>query len=94
MAHHKSAKKRIRSDKRKNMRNKQYLASVRTQVKKFRLALAEFQNSGKDVATVQTELNKAQSLLGKACAKGMLHKNTAKRYTSRLALALNKAVKK
>ncbi|MBP9706963.1 MAG: 30S ribosomal protein S20 [Oligoflexales bacterium] len=90
MAHHKSAQKRIRSNKRKNVRNKQYLSSVRTQIKKFRTVLGEFNKTGKGADLVQAELVKAQSLLGKACAKGMMHKNTARRYTGRLALSVAK----
>lgn len=85
MAHHKSAKKRIRSDARKNMRNRSYLSTVRTAVKKFKLA------AGSD--TPKEELAKlfkdAQSMLHKAATKGIIHRNNASRRVGRLSALMS-----
>lgn len=89
MAHHKSAVKRIRRNKRANVRNSQYLTSVRTAIKKFRVAAAATSESGK--AELGTLFVAAQAKLAKAAAKGVLHKNNASRRIGRLAALLKTA---
>lgn len=86
MAHHKSAKKRIRSDATKNARNHSFISSVRTAMKGFRVAITEDQGAEK----VNGLFAKAQSMLARASTKGMMHKNTVSRKTSRLAALLKK----
>lgn len=86
MAHHKSAKKRIRTNARRNVRNKTYLASVRTAVKKFRTAAIE----GKDKEVAEKSFKEAQSLLASAAGKGIMHRNTVSRRISRLNALLTK----
>jgi small subunit ribosomal protein S20 len=86
MAHHKSAKKRIRSDAAKYKRGHSYIASVRTAVKNFQVAV----ETGAATEVVKTTFVNAQRLLAKASTKGLLHKNTASRKTGRLALLLKK----
>lgn len=83
MAHHKSAKKRIRSNAVKRDRNKAYLSSVRTAIKSFRNAAEEGKKEGIDALFVT-----AQSLLHKAASKGMLHRNNASRKVARLSAVL------
>ena len=86
MAHHKSAKKRIRSNERKRARTSSYVSSVRSAVKAFRAAAAKNQ----DLETLKPLFLKAQKKLATAAAKGRIHKNTASRRTSRLAQLLAK----
>lgn len=86
MAHHDSAKKRIRSDARKYARNRSYMSQVRTAVKKVKAAAA----SGAPEETVQKLFIDAQSQLNKAATKGLLHKNNASRRVSRLAALISK----
>lgn len=81
MAHHKSAKKRIRGNKRKNVRNRTYLSSVRTAVKSFRTAL----EGGQEKSKIAELFITAQSMLASAATKGILHKNNASRKIGRLA---------
>ncbi|MGQ9482517.1 30S ribosomal protein S20 [Chloroflexus sp.] len=78
MANTKSAKKRIRSDARKHLRNQSYRSRVKTMIKKAELALA---NGVVDEAA----LRMAYSTLDKAAVKGIIHKNNAARRKSRLA---------
>ena len=86
MAHHKSAKKRIRSDAAKYKRGHSYISSVRTAVKGFQSAV----ETGAAGEVVKASFVKAQVLLAKASTKGLLHKNTASRKTSRMAALLKK----
>lgn len=86
MAHHKSAKKRIRSDAARYKRGHSYIASVRTAVKSFQVAIAK----GASAEDVNSSFVSAQRLLAKASTKGLLHKNTASRKTGRLAALLKK----
>ena len=87
MAHHKSALKRIRSNERKRIRNRMYISKVRTSIKKFKVALDT--NTPKDVLV--SLFRNAQSLVAKAAAKGILHKNNMRRKISKLNLLLKKA---
>lgn len=92
MANHKSSEKRARSSERKRQRNNQYLSSVRTAVKKYRFALNGLTaGTGEDAKKVLDLLNKAQSALAKAAAKGLLHKNNASRSIARLTKAFKSA---
>ena len=83
MANHKSAAKRARQTIKKNARNRQYTATVRTAVKNFYAALEE----GKDAETLANLLKATQSLISKAASKGLYHKNNAARRISRLTKA-------
>ena len=84
MAHHKSAKKRIRSDAAKNARNHSYISSVRSAVKKFRNSA----EAGVEKETMDKLFVSAQSLLTRAATKGIIHKNNAARKVARLAKVL------
>lgn len=73
----KSAKKRVLVTERNRQRNMAFKSAVRTAIKKVL--------TGAD-AEVRTEsLKAAYSLLDRAVLKGILHKNTAARYKSRIA---------
>lgn len=85
MAHHKSAIKRIRRNDRVRVRNRQYLASVKTAVKKFKSAVVSSAQGTVAVDQLQTHFMTAQAALAKAGSKGILHKNNAARRIGRLA---------
>ena len=79
----KSAKKRVSISEKKAARNASAKSSLRTSVKKARLAIAS--NDEASLATVKAACIK----LDKAAAKGLIHKNTAARKKSRKTRALN-----
>ncbi len=80
MAHHKSAKKRIRRNDRRAAINRARISRIRTHVKNVELAVA----SG-DKAAARAALQAAQPELHRGVTKGVLHKNTVARKLSRLS---------
>lgn len=86
MPNHKSAEKRVRQTAKRNAVNTSNKSRLRTQIKKLRAALA----SG-DKSQSTELLNPTISVIDKAVNKGILHKNTAARYKSRLTMHVNKA---
>ncbi|MBQ7841028.1 MAG: 30S ribosomal protein S20 [Lachnospiraceae bacterium] len=84
MANIKSAKKRILVNRTKAERNKAIKSSVKTAVKKVRVAI-----EANDKAAAQAALVAASATIDKAASKGVYHKNTASRKVSRLAKAVN-----
>ena len=91
MAQHKSAIKRIRRNGRARVRNKQYLSTVKTAVKKFRLAVLGAGQGSVEKTTVRPLFVEAQMQLAKAAAKGLLHKNNVARRIGRLSAMLKSA---
>lgn len=81
MAHHKSAKKRIKQDEVKNLQNKYYAKTMRNAVKKLRL------ETSKEV--VAEALPKVVSMIDKLAKKNVIHKNKAANLKSSLAVHLN-----
>ena len=79
MANHKSAEKRVRQTVKRNEINRSNRSKLRTQIKKLRGALAS-----SDKNQSNELLNPTVSLIDKAVNKGLIHKNTAARYKSRL----------
>lgn len=82
MANHKSAAKRAKQNEIRRIRNKSTRSAMNTAVKKVVLA----KEAGAD--NTAELLNAAKSVIAKAAKKGVLHKNTAARKTSRLAKSL------
>jgi small subunit ribosomal protein S20 len=80
----KSVLKNIRQTERRTARNRMNRTRVRTAIRQMRAALA----SG-DAAAAAKIAPGTFSAIDKAIQKGTLHRNTAKRYKSRLNLALN-----
>ncbi len=80
MAHHQSAKKRIRRNAKRAEINRTRVSRVRTFVKKVEQAIA---SGDKDAA--QAALKSAEPELRRGAAKGILHRNTASRKVSRLS---------
>ncbi|HLY30817.1 MAG TPA: 30S ribosomal protein S20 [Ktedonobacterales bacterium] len=83
----KSAKKRMRIEKKRYARNHSVKMTVRTFVTKARNAIAQ------DSEATETEeaIREAISNLDRAVAKGVLHRNNAARRKSRLMARLNTA---
>jgi small subunit ribosomal protein S20 len=79
MANHKSAEKRVRQNVKRNEINRANRSQLRTQIKKLRAAI-----TGQDGAAGEL-LNPTISLIDKAVNKGIIHRNTAARYKSRLS---------
>ncbi len=81
----KSAKKSIRQDAVRRMRNRSDKSALRTQIKKFVSAVKshDFDEAGK-------HLSLATKKLDKIAAKNIIHKKTASRKKSRLVRFLNK----
>ena len=84
MPSHKSAEKRVRQNVKKREVNRQNRSSLRTQIKKLRAAL-ESQDKNLSVELLVPTI----SLIDKSVNKGVLHKNTAARYKSRLTSHVN-----
>lgn len=85
MANIKSAIKRIQKTETKTLRNKMVKSSVKTAVKKFEVAV----DNG-NFEEAKALLKEVSAIIDRAAAKGVIHKNTASRKKSRLALRLNK----
>ncbi len=81
MAHHKSAKKRIRTNARKRIRNQAAFSKVKTLMKKVYKA--------EDKVKAEEFLKEAVSYIDKTVSKGRLHKNTAARKKSSLTRFVN-----
>jgi small subunit ribosomal protein S20 len=80
MAHHQSAKKRIRQTTRRTEINRSRVSRIRTYVKKFDAALA----SG-DKAAAEAALREAVPELQRGVTRGVLHRNTVSRKISRMS---------
>lgn len=80
MAHHKSAKKRIRQIERRTEVRGARTSRIRTFVKKVEMAIA----SG-DKTAAQAAFAEAQPELHRGVVRGILHRNTAARKLSRLS---------
>jgi small subunit ribosomal protein S20 len=82
VANTKSAKKRIRQNERRRIRNRGVRSKVRTAVKVARSI---------EGAEMRTTIADAIRILDKAVSKGVLHRNTAARKKSALARRLTAA---
>lgn len=85
MAHSLSAKKRIRQNEKRRLRNRVRRERLRKALRSF----TEVLRSG-DEQTIQAELQKVHKAVDKARTKGVLHRRTADRTKSRLALAVQR----
>ena len=83
MAHHKSAKKRIRRNARRYTINHNRISRIRTFVKKVELAVAA---GNKEEAAAALKL--AEPELARGVTRGVVHRNTAARKISRLAASV------
>ena len=89
MPNHKSSEKRVRQSEKRRVINRGNRSKVRTYIKKVRAAL----DSGKS-EDVQSVLPEVMSVIDKSVQKGVMHKNAAARYKSRLTVRANQAAQK
>jgi small subunit ribosomal protein S20 len=80
LAHHASALKHQRQSIKRRARNRRSLSELKTSVKKLRAALA-----GTDSAGASQQLPLTVAEIDRAAKKGVIHRNAASRYKSRLA---------
>ena len=85
MPNHKSAIKRVRQNEKRRAVNRSNRSDLRTQIKKLRSAL-----TASDKTQSQELLTPTVSAIDKAVNKGILHRNTAARYKSRLTSHVGK----
>lgn len=91
MAHHKSAKKRIKTNAKRQARNKQFLSQVRSAIKKFRVTVSDCTAGKVSKDQLLAAFRSVQSLLARACRKKIITKNAAARKTKRLYSLLKEA---
>ncbi|HEX8176066.1 MAG TPA: 30S ribosomal protein S20 [Pyrinomonadaceae bacterium] len=89
MPNHKSAEKRVRQNEKRRDINRSNRSALRTSIKKLRAAL-----SGSDKSALGELLPQTISKIDKAVQKGVLHRNAAARYKSRLTARVNQATTK
>ena len=85
MANHKSAEKRNRQAERRNEVNRRNRGALRTEIKRLRAAV---EDGNREEA--QSLLPKTVSVIDRSVQKGVLHKNAAARYKSRLTGSVTK----
>lgn len=85
MATHASALKAHRQSLVHRERNRRFRSQLRTTLKQIRSVI-----DGKDKAAAKKQLGAAISLIDKMAGKGVIHRNTASRYKSRLSARLSK----
>ena len=88
MPNHKSSEKRVRQSEKRRAINRGHRTKVRTYIKKLRAAL----DSGQS-ADIKQVLPEAISVIDKSVQKGVMHKNAAARYKSRLTVQANEVGK-
>jgi small subunit ribosomal protein S20 len=89
MANHFSALKRARQTEKRTEVNRQNRSRLRTALRGLREAIGAGDSKG-----AQTSYRETVSLIDKAIQKGVIHKNTAARYKSRLSARLKAAATK
>jgi small subunit ribosomal protein S20 len=82
----KSALKANRQNITRREHNRQMRSKLRTALKAIRASL-----DAKDLSGAKTALNNTVSIVDKMATKGIIHRNTAGRYKSRLSSRLAKA---
>ena len=81
MAHHLSAKKRIRQDEKRNISNRYYAKTARNAIKKLRTT--------KSKEEAITQLPDVSSMLDKLAKRNIIHKNKAANLKSSLTHHVN-----
>ena len=84
MANIKSKQKRVITNEKARQRNKSVRSAVRTEIRKFRAAVAEG-----DKAAAEKQLRVASRALDKSVSKGVFHLNNAANKKSGMAQAFN-----
>jgi len=86
VAHSTSAKKRVRQNITRRLRNTRRSKDLKEAIKAFEAAVA-----GRDAKKAAEQLKLVYKKLDRVSAKGTIHKNAASRKKSRLAMRMNKA---
>lgn len=81
MAHHNSAKKRIRSSEKKRIENRYYAKTMRNALRDFRAL--------EDKAVATEKLPKMVSIIDKLAKRSVIHKNKASNLKSKLMKKVN-----
>ncbi len=81
MAHHQSAKKRIRQTAKLRLRNRYYAKTMRNSVREYREL--------EDAKQAEEDLPKVMSNIDKLAKRGVIHKKKAANLKSKLAKKLN-----
>ena len=84
MAHSRTAKKAVRQNERRRIRNKAATSAMRTQIKRVHAAVAAGDG------TAAAELATAQKLVDKSAKRNHIHRKKAARLKSQLAKAVNR----
>ncbi len=79
-----SAKKRMRQNVERRLRNRAERSRMRTAVKSFRKMVEE-----KKLEEAKASLPKVYAVIDRTARRGVIHRNTAARYKSRLTVLLN-----
>jgi small subunit ribosomal protein S20 len=79
-----SAIKRMRQNERRRQANRAQRSALRTSIKKIRAMIAEG-----NAEAAQAQLTGTLSVIGKAASKGIIPRNTASRYASRISRAVS-----
>lgn len=94
MAHHKSAKKRIKTSEKRRLYNRSVKSRVKTYTRYFTEIVETAETDAANKVTYREDaaakLVKVVSEIHKAVSKGVLHKNTAGRKVGRLTDNFNK----
>ena len=88
MPNHKSSEKRVRQSEKRRTNNRTHRTKVRTYIKKVRAALDSVNSED-----IKLLLPEAISVIDKSVQKGVMHKNAAARYKSRLTAQANQTAK-
>ncbi len=86
MANTASAKKRVRQNEKRRLRNLFHKSRMKTFIKKARRAI-----DAKDLTLAEDLVRQAVRYIDRTAERGVIHRNTAARYKSRLMRAFNKA---
>jgi len=82
----KSALKANRQNIRRREHNRQMRSKLRSALKAIRVSL-----EAKDLSAAKAALNQTVSIVDKMATKGVIHRNTAGRYKSRLSARMSRA---
>ncbi len=85
MASHASALKAHRQSLKHREQNRRFRSQLRTAIKNIRASLA-----AKDVEKARGAFSKTVALIDRMAGKGIIHRNAAARYKSRIQIGINK----
>lgn len=90
MANHKSAKKRIVTNRKRRIQNNSYKSDIKTSTKQFLKLLKNPERYDQQI--IKLSLQSLHSKIDKATKKNILHRNSAARKKSKLSKLFNKTL--